>query len=137
MLPPDIEQSLKKYVLDMDKAGFGVGKKSVQIVAVVVAKRLGLQSDFKASDGWWYNFMRRNPELSSRRAQAFERLRASGLNRDQVINHFKVVEEAIQFCITNSESGTTVLNPNLFLNLDESAVAADKDGVSVITKLGS
>ena len=67
----------------MDVHGFGLTLKNIRAVAQDVASIYGIQ--LKASWKWLSGLYQRHPELAKRRAQAFERVQASGMNHERVL----------------------------------------------------
>jgi hypothetical protein len=134
-LPQEIEQAIELYCLGMSDAALGITPGEVSLIAQ--AGMAYLRPDhgaFKASSTWVTRFISRFPRLSKRRAQALERNRASGFNKDVVDAYFVVLGEAIAKCEESSASGT--LPDNFRMNLDESAAISQGEGKVVLGRRG-
>lgn len=86
----NLEMQIVQYAVDMDANEFGLTLKNIRAVAQDVASKYGIQ--LKTLWKWLSGLYRRHPELAKRRAQAFERVWASGMNREQVAEYFNVLE---------------------------------------------
>ena len=131
LIPPTLENSIEMYCLKMSDSGWGLSRRRLKLVAGQHSVALGIP--FKASNTWLDGYLNRHPRLSQRRAQAFDRKRASGLNPDQAKEYFKTLKKSIDYCIEESNNICS-LPPNFVLNLDESAVKVQDDGELIIRR---
>ena len=129
-LSSNLESQIVQYALDMDAHGFGLSLKNIRAIAQDVSSKYGI--NLKASCKWLTGLYQRHPELATRRAQAFERVRASGMNREQVTEYFDVLERCYNvFC----GSGETVVDGDFVWNLDETNVQQDQSGCLVVMQI--
>ena len=98
-LPAAVEDELVKHVKDLDDMMFGMTAKYLMGLACEVSVAHGIRkfSDVKKSAGkkWYYNFMRRHPDLSLRSPEPTSLARAAGFNREAVYNFFDLLEKLI------------------------------------------
>ena len=86
------EERLVQHCLDMAEHGYGYD--AIQIRNLVRYYLPGKQ----VTTGWWQKFTLRHPEVTRRRAQAFERLRNSAMTEENLAKFFKVLQLAFQKC---------------------------------------
>lgn len=127
----NLEMQIVQYAVDMDAHGFGLTLKNIRAVAQDVASKYGIQ--LYASWKWLSGLYRRHPVLAKRRAQAFECVRASGMNREQVAEYFNVLESCYQICCEGGE--VAAMDADFVWNLDETNVQQDQDGCLVIRQV--
>ena len=132
-IPADLEAIVASHCLTLSEHGWGVGRKELKLIAQEVVQIHGLGLDFKASNSWCQNFMSRHPECSTRRGQSFDGLRAAGLNPKTCTKFFKLLEEVVRTVTHNGGN----LDPDFWINLDETATAQSKNGKKVIAKFGA
>ena len=98
-LPAAVEDELVKHVKDLDDMMFGMTAKDLLGLACEVSVAHGIRkfSDVKTSAGkkWYYNFMRRHPNLSLRSPEPTSLARAAGFNREAVYKFFDLLEKLI------------------------------------------
>lgn len=136
MLPAEVEDIIEMYCLTMSDAAHGICAKDIGLIAREMM--LHLRPDctgFTASSTWVTGFLERHPRVSKRRAQALDRTRAGGLNKDQCTEYFNMLGDSIKFCEDNSPGGQ--LPANFRLNLDESAAIGQGEGKCVIGRKGA
>jgi hypothetical protein len=137
-IPVDMEEILKSYCLMLSETGWGIGRPELKSIATQIMDCYpdikANSNNFKASNSWAQGFMARHPQLASRRGQSFELRRASGLNPKAVAKYFTILEKAIEEC-TRLSGGK--INPDLIVNLDESAMALKNAGRKIIARMGS
>ena len=114
----------------MDSHGFGLKLKNIQAIAQDVSAKYGIM--LKASWKWLTGLYNRHPELAKRRAQSFQRVRASGMNQDMVSEYFKILEHCHQHC---TAVGEDAVDADFVWNLDETNVQQDQDGCIVIRQV--
>ena len=109
-LPAAVEDELVRHIKDLDDMMFGMTAKDLMCLAYEVAVAHGIKkfSDVKKSAGkkWYYNFvrrhpdlslrsLRRHPDLSLRSPEATSLARAAGFNRESVYSFFDLLEKLI------------------------------------------
>eukprot|EP00731_Ephydatia_muelleri_P034234 Em0051g26a len=92
VLGKDVEHKIVQYATDMDDHGFGLNMKNMMWLTQRVAAAYGMQG-FKATYRWLAGLSRRYPELAKRRSQAFQRLRAGGMNATQISEYFTILQK--------------------------------------------
>ena len=130
-LPTDVEKQLVDYVVDMADRGFG---KDVNEICQL-ARRLARNPDFKATTQWWTRMKRRFPELRRRRAQGFERLRASAMNPGLIRHYFLILESA--FAKVKELSGGMQLTADRIYNMDEIGFLMNGVKAYIVTRKGT
>ena len=133
VLGKDVEHKIVQYATDMDDHGFGLNMKSMMWLTQRVAAAYGMQG-FKATYRWLAGLFRRYPELAKRRSQAFQRLRAGGMNATQISEYFTILQKVIDECLTADD--LMEMDPNLIANLDETNITQDIHGGLIISKRG-
>ena len=95
-MPAAVEDELVKHVKYIDDMMSGMTATYLMGLAygVAVAHDIKKFSDVKKSAGkkWYYNFMRRHPDLSLRSPQPTSLARAAGFNRAAVYNFFDLLQ---------------------------------------------
>lgn len=137
MLPVEVEDMIEMYCLSMSDAAQGITTSEISTIAREMMNYLKPDNTgFKASHTWIRGFIDRHPRVSKRRAQALERVRAGGLNKELCEDYFATMGTCIKFCEENSPHGGQ-LPGNYRLNLDESAVIGQGEGKTVIGRKGA
>jgi hypothetical protein len=130
-LSTDVEKELVVYLLDMADIGFG---KDVNDICRL-ARRLSGDPDFKATTQWWTRLKKRFPELRRRRAQGFERLRASAMNPGLIKHYFLILESA--FAKIKELSGGMQLTADRIYNMDEIGFIMNGIKAYIVTRKGT
>ena len=133
-LDNNIELELEKYVHLMADIGFGIDTIDLSAIALQIAKDLG-GTDFKASNGWRSEFMRRHPTVTRRRADQYERKRAGGMNK-QMVSHYFVHVLGVAFAIAEKMQGRPLQGRNKG-NVDEIGFTRGDDGKYILTRKGT
>ena len=133
VLGKDLEHKIVQYATDMDDHGFGLNMKNMMWLTQRVAAAYGMQG-FKATYRWLAGLFRRYPELAKRRSQAFQWLRAGGMNATQISEYFTILQKVIDECLTADD--LMEMYPNLIANLDETNITQDIHGGLIISKRG-
>ena len=118
MLTSDLEEQLHDHILHMEGMFFGMTRKDLMALAFEVAEENGLDHPFNrekriAGKGWYYNFLKRFPDISLRQPEATSLSRATGFNRDAVSRYFDLLEDVIR---------KHNLTANRIFNVDESGI---------------
>lgn len=112
-LPPAVEQQVADHVWKMAEIGHGLGTWAFDIqarelygivvesedVRALVNNIVGPRYNgraFSASRGWFHRFQQRFPDVSRRRTQALDRLRASGANEKSIASYFNLLERSFE-----------------------------------------
>ena len=111
-LPIELENLLAKYIQDLDTMLFGISRKYLMSLAYQIADKNKLRHMFNNGIGsagkhWYYNFMKRHPELSFRKPEATSLARAIGFNKDSVGRFFTLLEQTIE---RHHLDGTRIFN---------------------------
>ena len=117
-LPNEIEKLLVEYLVEMDSMLFGFSRNDLMSLAYQLADENNIKHNFNrekklAGRHWYYDFMKRHPELSLRQPEATSLARAKGFNRKSVMEFFTLLEN-----ITDSNG----LDGSRIYNMDESGV---------------
>ena len=130
-LTTEDESALASYLIDMADRGFG---KDVCEIRVIAAK-MSTNSKFRATTQWWQRFKRRHSELSRRRAQGFERLRAIAMNPSLIKHYFLLLTSA--FAKIAELSGGMQLTADRIFNMDEIGFQISAGKMYVVARKGS
>lgn len=108
----DIEAEIKNHLLNLEEMMFGLTPMDVRKLAFEIAEKNGIAHNFNkenayAGKKWYYNFMKRNPDLSLRQPENTSIARARGFNRDNVEGFFNLLE---RLCDENKFDGTRIFN---------------------------
>lgn len=108
----DIENKLTQHILDLEKYMFGLTINNIRSLAFQIAERHNILNNFNkekrmAGKGWFYNFMKRHPELSVRQPENTSLNRIKGFNRKNVYGFFDLLEKIID---ENSLAPTNIFN---------------------------
>jgi hypothetical protein len=138
MLPVEVEDMIEMYFLSMSDAAQGITSSEISTIAREMMNYLKPdKTGFKASHTWIRGFLDRHPRVSKRRAQALERVRAGGLNKELCEDYFATMGTCIKFCEENSLHGGQLPGNYRLINLDESAVIGQGEGKTVIGRKGA
>lgn len=130
-LTAEQEQHLAQYALCMAERGFGKDVGELQ----ALARKLSNSPTFKASPRWWKLFLRRHPELARRRAQGYERLRATAMNAGVVKQYFLLLHSA--FAKVQQLSGGMQLTADRIYNMDEIGFQFNAVQPYIVTRKGT
>lgn len=108
----DIENKLTQHILDLEKYMFGLTINNIRSLAFQIAETHNILNNFNkekrmAGKGWFYNFMKRHPELSVRQPENTSLNRIKGFNRKNVYGFFYLLEKIID---ENSLAPTNIFN---------------------------
>lgn len=108
----DIENEIKAHLLSLEAMMFGLSPMDVRKLAFEIAEKNNLPHNFNTENAcagkkWYYNFMKRNPELSLRQPENTSLARAKGFNRENVKHFFDLLE---RICDENKLDGTRIFN---------------------------
>ena len=121
-LPPEVEESLVKYIVEMDKRMFGLSSYEVRKMAYELAIRNNIadnQHRFNvgkkiAGWDWWNGFLKRHPNLSLRTPEPTSFARAQGFSKARVAEFYKLLGETYD---------RFEWQPDRIFNVDETGVS--------------
>ncbi|KAJ4430627.1 hypothetical protein ANN_19216 [Periplaneta americana] len=101
VLPPELENMLVKYCLQMDERFFGLRVSDMKRMAFELAIRNGLQHPFNPNKGsagkkWFRLFLKRHPNLSLRTPQGVSAARIKSFNPKNVAVFFDIYERELE-----------------------------------------
>ena len=129
---PDVEKKLVEYLKDMQLRFFGLSRKALCSIAYDYAIANNIKAPFNkqkkaAGNDWLELFLKRNPELSLRQAEATSLSRAVGFNRPQVSRFFDLLKESLNF---------DKFTPDKIFNIDETGMSTVQKMSRVIAQKG-
>lgn len=131
VLPDDVENELVEHIKKLDEAFFGISIMDLRKLAYQVACAHGIKkfSDTHqaANKTWFYNFMKRHPELSLRSPEPTSIGRQRGFNRQDVGDFFD------KYCKLIEEEGFA---PSAIYNMDETGHSTVQTPTRVISVKG-
>ena len=77
------EQDLADHLVEAASIGYGKTRREVKMIAEKVTKEKNLLRKERVSDGWWRQFMERQPKLYLRRGDATAHVRMDATNKLQ------------------------------------------------------
>ncbi|CAM1323964.1 Uncharacterised protein g8535 [Pycnogonum litorale] len=93
VLPKEVEDELVRHIKDLDDLFFGITVKDLRKLAYEVARAHGIdkfsEEKQSANKTWYYNFMRRHPDLRLRTPEATSMARTKGFNRKDIGDFFE------------------------------------------------
>ena len=127
------EREIVETCLLFAEWGFGLGRREVESILETFLKATKQKNPFRGDspgEGWWSGFMRRHPELSQRKPQQLQMVRAKASCEEVITHWFGVclgpVLEKLQL----------VGKPECIFNVDESGFPLSWTPRSVLTKRG-
>jgi hypothetical protein len=108
----NIEKELEDYVLHLEEFFFGVTITDVRKAAYDVAEKNRIRHNFNArkrmaGKKWYYNFIRRHPNISLRKPESTSLARNKGFNRENVFGFFDILEKIVD---DNNLTATKIFN---------------------------
>lgn len=138
-LGDEAEKKMVAHIKKLQRFGFSPTMDDVREMAFRLAEKLHIQHKFnkeeeKAGYDWLKSFLRRNPDLSIRKAEGLSRSRMLGMTREAVKNYFDLLEQVLQENNLFDKPGSiyNVDETGLQLNTRPSLVIAEK-GSKVVT----
>jgi hypothetical protein len=122
-LPDNIEEDLVQHILYLEKHMFGLTITEIRKLAFEIVEKNKIKCNFNkdkkiAGKKWFYNFLRRHPDLSLRQPEATSLARVRGFNQKSVGEFFDLYEQIVE---ENNLSETRIFN-------------ADESGFSTVQK---
>ena len=119
VLTEDTEKEMHALILKLESMFFGMPRKDLMSLAFEIANERGIDHPFNrdksmAGKKWYYNFLKRHPDLSLRQPEATSISRASGFNKAAIDHYFNLLEELID---------KHQLTADRIFNVDESGIS--------------
>lgn len=134
VLTKEEEKNIVRWIFTMAKAGFPIGKESLLTSVQHLIKELKRKNPFKddrPGRKWYYSFLKRNPEVSTRTAQNLTLSRAS-VTKEHLDHWFLEISTYLK-----EHKFDEVLNdPKRIFNGDESAFFLNPKGSKVLAQKG-
>ena len=133
-LPPEIEEELVKYIIEMDRKMFGLTLNDVRKMAYELAIRNNIPAEQHrfnedkkiAGKDWLLGFRKRHPSLSLRCPEPTSMARAQGFTKEKVSEFFNLLKE------TYDEFHW---GPEQIFNVDETGVTTVQGKLSKVLSL--
>ena len=93
-LSSDEENELATFLIECSKIGYGKTKREILVIVQKTLEKKGRDVNFNG-EGWWTNFMRRNPQLSLRSTDPLSRVRANALTEENMRHYFSLLEKTL------------------------------------------
>lgn len=134
-LGDEAEKKLAKHIKELQSVGFAPTRSDVRCIAYDLAESLHKSHTFcskqqKAGKVWLQSFLRRNKDISVRKAEGLSRSRVSGMNRQEVDKYFDLLSKIIY----DKDLST---KPGCIWNCDESGVQMNNDPGERLAEKGS
>lgn len=131
----DAEKKLAHHIKKLQAVGFAPTQHDVRILAYSLAETLGKKHTFNsekkiAGKVWFASFMRRNADLSVRKAQGISRARTEGMNREEVKNYFNLLTSILT-------ENDLLRKPGCIWNCDEIGLQLNNEPGKVVAAKGS
>ena len=124
------EHKLAQHLVDMASLGFGYDVYQAKVLVQAILNK----DDTEITSSWFDGFMKRHPELSRRKAQAFSKNRMAASAIESVEEYFKLLEMAFNKC--KAFSNGSELTSNRVYAADEIGFDSHINQGSIITKRG-
>lgn len=129
------EKKLVKHILQLQVVGFAPTRRDVREIAFNLAVSLGVKHTFNcetklAGKVWLSSFLRRNTELSVRKAEGISRARTQGMNIKEVSDYFDLLKEVL-------EKNELTDKPSRIWNADETGIQLNNTPGEVLAGKGS
>ncbi len=124
------EGELSDFLLECAKIGYGKTRRDVKcIVESYLQARKNKPDDFNLSNGWWTNFLKRNPQLRLRAGDATANVRMDALTRSNLDYYFGLLKNEF-------EKYNFYGHPEAIYNMDETGMPLEPRPPKVIAKKG-
>lgn len=123
------EQKLANHLVYVAKLGYGKTRKQVSMLVEGLAKQKGVLRKNRISYGWWYNFIKRQSELSLRRADSTAHIRMDSVNKESIQHYYDLLE-------TTLKEHNLQDCPGQIYNMDETGIPLDPRPPNIIVKRG-
>lgn len=126
-LSKDEESELADFLMECAKLGYGKTRRDVKcIVESYLQKHGSKPDDFALSNGWWTNFLRRNPQ---RAGDATANVRMDALSKNNLDHYFGLLK-------TEFDKYNFHGHPEAIYNMDETGVPLEPRPPKVVAKKG-
>ena len=113
------ECDLADHLIQSAKIGHGKTRKEVKSIVEKVAREKELFRGSKGvSNGWWWNFKKRQPFLSLRRGDSTAHVRMDCTSRETIEQYYNLLEDTLR-------KHELLNNPEQIYNMDESGMPLD------------
>ena len=119
VLTNEEEARLAKWAMEMARIGYGRSKEQILLTVqkiVEMEKRPNTFKNGKPGKKWWQGFLRRHPELSLRKPEQLESIRAATCTEQRLTQWFADFEKFLEMNEINDD-------PRYFWNANESGFA--------------
>lgn len=135
MLGEANENKLVQHIIKAQKYGFPMTVPDVRKLAYNFAECLQINHKFNKEKGdagsdWFRSFLRRHPDLSIRKAEGVSLGRGEGMNRVDVGNYFKLLQETL-------EQNELFNKPGCIYNVDETGLQLNNRPGNVLAEKGA
>ena len=128
------ERKLVEHIRKLQAAGFAPTRNNLKKIAYNLAQYMGLKEKLNnkkiTGKNWYKSFMRKNPDLTVRKAEDISNVRANGMMMVEVDSYFDLLTK------TMTEHQLLHKPGNIF-NMDESGLQLNNDPDHVIAVKGS
>jgi hypothetical protein len=114
-LPPEVEKEMVAHIIKLESCCFGMTINDCRKLAYEAVEKNGLKHVFNkdlkmAGKKWYYNFMKRYPDLSLRQPENTPMARAKGFCRGNVNYFFVIFETFVMRISLMQQESTTSMN---------------------------
>ena len=127
-----IKQKRRNIVilLLLGEVGFGKTQSQIKDIAKQVARHKGILMGVNISNGWFCQFIERQPALSLRKSDSKSIAHMSAMhNKEAIENYFKLLKDVL-------EEHEQFNKPSRIYNIDESGIHLDHCPPHVVVKKG-
>ncbi|XP_031344709.1 uncharacterized protein LOC116171810 [Photinus pyralis] len=129
VLGREAEMKLSTHIKKLQKSGFAPTRGEVRVKAYNLAERLGIEHKFNREEGkagnvWLLQFLRRNPDITVRKAENTSIARALGMSRNIVEKYFKELDAVLSQNSLFDKPGNIYNTDETGLQLNTRAVVA-------------
>ena len=94
------EKELSDHLILAARSGFGKTRRDVMNLVERYMLKQQPSKSVNLSNGWWYNFKKRNPNLSLRSGDSTSTVRMNAVNPENVNTYFDLLEDLLIFIAT-------------------------------------
>jgi hypothetical protein len=127
------ESKIVKHCMEMADLGFGYDAIQVKNILTYFMTQEQRNRASIASNGWYYRFCMRHPEISRRRVEAFDKYRLRAINKESVAQYFRLLKLAMD----KVEELSIKLTPNRVFSADEVGFDLNQKSGYIMAKKGS
>ncbi len=123
------EKELTDYLLKAAKAGYGKTRRQVQLIVEKIAKEKGTLKTNRISNGWWQQFLERNPSVRLRSGDATSYVQLDAVNKETIESYFALLKEVYDEFEFES-------HPERVYNMDETGMLLSPRPPKVVARKG-